>query len=250
MTDQRDRVITDPGLGPIDVDNSATLRSIDTAVEVEPDGAAYYYEPKPLVAVSDHRTIEIQTVKLSADIDPRKLQTELSLPRSPTPPRYDSGWPQADIALTTSQRPAPLRRWRVPAVLLTLLGGLLLLVLARGMAQRAANAGSAPLIAPRSVAALQAAPAHVAALAAPAAAAPSAAPSAALVASAPLPKLAPSNDPPSAQSSAQSSPARAAARSAAVSSNKPVHSSAKPSSQVSASAPLSTLTSAKPKAIY
>ncbi|MEO6602722.1 MAG: hypothetical protein ABIQ16_22755 [Polyangiaceae bacterium] len=146
MTDQRERVSTDPGIGPID-ESTATLRSIREDVEVEPDGASLYYEPKPLVAISDHRTLEMETVKLSQDIDPRKLATELSLPRSPPPPRYDSGWPQAEVVLTSSQRPAPpVRRWRVPALLFGVLVALLLLVLARSSAQRSAeqSAGSAP----------------------------------------------------------------------------------------------------------
>jgi hypothetical protein len=148
VTDQRERVSTDPGIGPIDADNTATLHSIEAAVEVEPDGASLYYEPKLLIAVSDHRTLEMQTVKLSEEIDPRKLPTELSLPRSPFPPQYDSGWPQAEVVLTTSQRPAPpRRRWRAPVVLLSVLTALLLLVLARSLAQHAAEqhaAASAP----------------------------------------------------------------------------------------------------------
>ncbi|MES1175841.1 MAG: hypothetical protein ABUL62_16085 [Myxococcales bacterium] len=144
MTDQRERVSTDPGIGPVDADNTATLRSIEAAVEVEPDGASLYYEPLPLRAVSDHRTLEMETVKLSQEIDPRKLPTEISLPRSPIPPRYDSGWPQADLVLTSSQRPAPpRRRWRVPALLFGVLVALLMLVLARSAAQHAAEQSAA-----------------------------------------------------------------------------------------------------------
>ena len=140
MTDQRERVSTDPGIGPVDADNTATLRSIEAAVEIEPDGASLYYEPLPLRAVSDHRTLEMETIKLSNEIDPRKLQTEISLPRSPIPPRFDSGWPQADIVLTSSQHPAPpRRRWRVPALLFGVLVALLMLVLARSAVQRAAE---------------------------------------------------------------------------------------------------------------
>jgi len=146
VTEQRDRVITDPGIGP--VENPSTLRSIVAAAEeVEPDGAALYYEPKPLIAISDHKTLEIATVKLSEDIDPRKLPTELRLPRSPIPPQYDSGWPQAQIALSASQPPAaPQRRWRIPAVLLTLLCALLLLVLARGLSQHESSQAAAPAV--------------------------------------------------------------------------------------------------------
>ncbi len=231
MTDQRDRVTTDPGLGPIDPDNSATLRSIENAVEVEPDGASYYFEAKPLVPVSDHRTLEMQTVKLSDEIDPRKLPTELSLPRSPTPPRYDSGWPQAEVVLTSTQRPAPLRRWRVPAVLLTLLGGLLLLVLGRAIAQRASNP-SGIAVAPQTVAAPQLAPVQpIAVLAAPAASV-SAVPSAAPVLSAAAPNA------------VHAAPAPPAV-------TKLSHASPKATLQASASTPLNASVSTKPKrAIY
>jgi hypothetical protein len=155
VTDQRERVSTDPGIGPINADNTTTLRSIEAAVEVEPDGASLYYEPGPLVAVSDHRTLEMETVKLSQEIDPRRRPTELSLPRSPIPPRFDSGWPQADLVLTSSQRPAasPPRRWRVPALLFGVLLALLMLVLARSAMHRAAaqNAAASIRIEPATV---------------------------------------------------------------------------------------------------
>ena len=147
MTDQRDRVITDPGIGPVEFDNPSTLRSMAVADEVlvaDSLGGPVYYEPKQLNAISDHKTIEIETVKLSQDIDPRKLPTELSIQRPPLVPQFDSGWPPADLVLTSSQRPmAPRRRWRVPVVLFALLGALLLLVLARSMAWRAGVDGAA-----------------------------------------------------------------------------------------------------------
>lgn len=144
MTDQRERVTTDPGIGPANPDNTATLRSIEAAVEVEPDGSSLYYEPTPLRAASDHRTLEIQTVKLSEQIDPRKLPTQLSLPRASVPPQYDSGWPQAEVVLTSSQPPsAPRRRWRVPVLLLGVLVALLLLVIARSSVRRAAEQSAA-----------------------------------------------------------------------------------------------------------
>jgi len=146
VTDQRDRVTTDPGIGPVDLDNTTTLRSIAAAaaVEVEPDGSALYYEPKPLVAYSDHKTLEIATVKLSAGIDPRKLPTELSLPRVQGSAQYDSGWPQAAIALTSSQPPQPARRaWRMPVALLAVLCALLIFALARSAARRSARQANA-----------------------------------------------------------------------------------------------------------
>jgi len=89
VTDQRNRVTTDPGLGPIDPEHHATLRSIVAADRVEEDpvadgdgsGAPVYYAPKPLHAASEHKTLELETVKISKEIDPRKLPTQLKLRR-------------------------------------------------------------------------------------------------------------------------------------------------------------------------
>ena len=75
MTD-RNRVTTDPGLGPIEREHASTLRSMTAADPIPDDeipGAPVYFEPKPLHAVSDHKTLELETVKLAKDIDPRKL---------------------------------------------------------------------------------------------------------------------------------------------------------------------------------
>jgi hypothetical protein len=139
VTDKRDRIITDPGLGPMELPGPSTLRSIESADDwssISPN-APVYYQPAPLVAVSDHRTLELETVKLSEDIDPRKLVTELRLDKVPSViPPSDSGWPP-QTALSSSQPPlGPARRWRAPAVLLAILGALLLLVLARAATRR------------------------------------------------------------------------------------------------------------------
>jgi len=142
VTEQRERVTTDPGIGPVDPNNASTLLSIESAEEVEPDGVSLYYEPQDLVPALERRSLELETVRLSAEIDPRKQPTELSL-RSPAPPQYDSGWPQAEVALTTSQRPeAPRRSRRVPLVLLSVLVALLLLVLGRAAVRRLTPQGS------------------------------------------------------------------------------------------------------------
>ncbi len=141
MTDKRERIITDPGLGPLDPPGPSTLRSLEAAeaaAALSPN-APVYYEPSPLVAVSDHKTLEVQTVKLSDDIDPRKLQTELRLDRVPSfVPPSDSFWPP-ETALSSSQPPSgPARRWRTPVVLISLLCALLLLVGARAATRRSA----------------------------------------------------------------------------------------------------------------
>ena len=93
------------------------MRSIEAAEDlasVSPN-APVYFEPAPLVAVSDHKTLEVETVKLAENIDPRKLATEMRLGRvlSSLVPPSDSNWPP-ETALTSSQPPDGLgrRRWR------------------------------------------------------------------------------------------------------------------------------------------
>ena len=166
MTDQRNRVTTDPGLGPIEPEHRSTLRSMVAADRIEPDeeqlGAPVYYEPKPLKAVSEHKTLELATVKISPDVDPRKLPTLVKMRRpvlhvlpasdpnwpSPSPlpllpPQFDSGWPPPETVLTTSQPPLVARRRSyIPLVLLALLGVTLLLVLG-GTARRRSAASAA-----------------------------------------------------------------------------------------------------------
>jgi hypothetical protein len=162
VTDPRERVTTDPGIGPVEPDSFSTMRSMVAADEAQGDGSAgrpVYYEPTPLQAPTNHKTLEIETIKLSQEIDPRKLPTELSLPRSAGAAPVDSGWPQAEVAVTTSP---PLsvqpRRWRVPALLLALLGAVLLLVLARARARLPGAEGDAPNTVQRSGVPAQQAP--------------------------------------------------------------------------------------------
>ena len=131
-----------------EADSPSTLRSIEVADEIAADTevqpAPVYYEPQPLPATSDHKTIEVETIKLADDIDPRKLPTELRLARPPSVAAPDSGWPQTDVVVVSSQpQQAPRRRWRAPLALLILFGALVVLVLARGAAQRAHAAAQA-----------------------------------------------------------------------------------------------------------
>lgn len=170
MTDQRNRVTTDPGLGPIEREHASTLRSM-RAAEPIPDeeipGTSVYFEPKPLHAVSDHKTLELETVKLAQDIDPRKLPTELKLrrpvlhvlpasdpnwpaPLSPTGvQQHDSNWPPPETTLTTSQFPVVARRRSfVPLVLLVLFVASLLLVLGARARRRSGLAVSVAPAAP------------------------------------------------------------------------------------------------------
>ena len=137
-----------PG-GASDPESPSTLRSIEVAEATSPDnespGLPVYYEPQPLVAVSDHKTIEVETVKLADEIDPRKLVTELRLARPPSVAPPDSNGPQTDVVVISSSPPlAGRRRWRTPVVLLVLFGALMLLVLARSAAQRAHAAAAPP----------------------------------------------------------------------------------------------------------
>jgi hypothetical protein len=157
VTDKREKISTDPGLGPLAPPGPSTLRSIEAAEDlssVSPN-APVYYEPAPLIAVSDHKTLEVETVKLAENIDPRKLATEMRLGRVPASlvPPSDSGWPP-ETALSTSQPPdgPGRRRWRAPLLLCALLGALLVLVLVRAAAHRSASAVDAS-IATQSIAA-------------------------------------------------------------------------------------------------
>ena len=150
MTDKREKISTDPGLGPLDPPGPSTLRSIEAAEDLSSisPNAPVYYEPAPLIAVSDHKTLELETVKLAENIDPRKLATEMRLGRVPSSlvPPSDSGWPP-ETALSTSQPPdgPGRRRWRAPLLLCALLGALMILVLARAAAHRTATAVGASL---------------------------------------------------------------------------------------------------------
>jgi hypothetical protein len=142
----------------LDPPGPSTLRSIEAAADVSSisPNAPVYYEPSPLVAVSDHRTLEVETVKLAENIDPRKLVTELRLGRvsSSLVPPSDSGWPP-ETALTSStppDSPGRLRR-RAPLVLFALLGVLLVLLVARAATRRSASAVGAPVATPAAVAA-------------------------------------------------------------------------------------------------
>ncbi len=244
MTDKREKISTDPGLGPLDPPGPSTLRSIEVAEDlssVSPN-APVYFEPAPLVAVSDHKTLEVETVKLAENIDPRKLATEMRLGRvsSSLVPPSDSGWPP-ETALTSSQPPDGLgrRRWRTPLVLVALLGALLVLVLARATARRSAaavsasGAVSASVVAPEALGAPPPAAIAVADSAAPTVAAPGTSAQPAAIA-APRPTLAPP---------AHNESTRAA-------SNARQH-SAKPNPQLVAHEPLAAPSSSKPKrAIY
>jgi len=134
------------------------LRSIEAAKDVSPidPNAPVYYEPSPLVAVSDHRTLELETVKLAENIDPRKLATEMRLGRvSPSlVPPSDSGWPPETVltSSTPPEGPGPRRR-RAPLVLLALLGVLLVLLGARAAKRRSVVAVGVPVATPAAAAA-------------------------------------------------------------------------------------------------
>lgn len=191
MTDKRERIITDPGLGPVDPPGPSTLRSLEpeVAAELSPN-APVYYEPSPLVAISDHKTLEVQTVRLSDDIDPRKQQTELRLDRVPSSvPPSDSFWPPETALASSQPPPGPVRRFRTPVVLISLLCALLVLVVARavtrhsaavaaresGIVQTVSGAGLAPVVARAlPVASVASAPVAPVAAAATAVAVPSA----------------------------------------------------------------------------
>jgi len=145
------------------------MTAADPIPEDEIPGAPVYFEPKPLHAVSEHKTLELETVKLAEDIDPRKLPTELKLRRPvlhvlpasdpnwpapspqpdaawPSPQYYDSNWPPPETVLTTSQPPlAARRRTFLPLLMFVLLAASLLLLLgARALRRTPVDAVTAP----------------------------------------------------------------------------------------------------------
>ena len=148
MRDPRARVTTDPGIGPLDpAETSATLCALAPIAPIAPaddaaepsSGAPDTAKPRLLLVPEDDR--ELATVVISGENDPRTLETQLSLPAPPRLPVSDSGWPQAEVVLMTSQRPPPMlppRHWRTPALLFALTGVLLLVALARLVSDRAA----------------------------------------------------------------------------------------------------------------
>lgn len=133
MTDPRARLTTAPGIGPLELsDTSATLCPIELSPDVTEVSTGEPSNAKPkLLVVQDGQ--ELPTVVIADEADPRKQETWLSLPRPPVQPVSDSGWPQAEVVLMTSQRPPmlPARSWRVPALLFAFAGALLLLGFAR-----------------------------------------------------------------------------------------------------------------------
>jgi len=138
----------DPFGWPVETpDKPSTLRSIEAADIVEPDEppGPVYYEPQPLHAVSNHKTIEVETVKLAQDIDPRKAPTQMSIarpPASPLPP--DSQWPQAELVAVSSQPPASARKSRMRLLGLGFLLAALALWLLRSLfAHSSANSSAA-----------------------------------------------------------------------------------------------------------
>jgi hypothetical protein len=60
-----------------------------------PEQAGIYVPPRPLASISDHRTIEVEPVRLAREIDPRRAPTELRL----TPPVRGRSWPWAFAAV-------------------------------------------------------------------------------------------------------------------------------------------------------
>lgn len=108
-----------------------------------------YVEPQPLAPVSDHKTLELETIKLASEIDPRKLPTQLSLPRPPSVAPPPDSIVQPELAVASTQPPAgPSRRWRTPLALALVLAALLVLVLARRAAMNSSGVGEAANAAP------------------------------------------------------------------------------------------------------
>jgi hypothetical protein len=63
-------------MGRLRAPGSAVSDANDIGIGPAPDHATAYVDPRPLPPTSDHRTIEDISVKLSAQIDPRRMPTQ------------------------------------------------------------------------------------------------------------------------------------------------------------------------------
>ena len=96
---------------PRDSDTVRDLPKSGRIHDTVPEQANVYVAPRPLAPTSDHRTIQVKPVLISAFADPRRAPTELRLA---APPRL---------------APPPRRmRWLIPLALLAVAFGALLAV--------------------------------------------------------------------------------------------------------------------------
>jgi hypothetical protein len=151
VTREQDLVRAPPGGSnePQDAQNGQdTLRSLDPGKPE--DASEVYVEPLPLPKVSDHKTLEVDTVKLAAEIDPRKRPTELKLGRvRRTSTANPSSHPPPDGPVTRTEAPQESKTNRNA---LAIAGVLLLCVASFLLARSLRPHFSSPAVAPQSAA--------------------------------------------------------------------------------------------------
>jgi hypothetical protein len=81
--------------------NAPTVRDLKEPVlpsDTVPEIVGLYVPPRPLPGAAEHRTLDLRSVRLSDQADPRRALTERRLVSPPKPPkrRY---WPAALVAL-------------------------------------------------------------------------------------------------------------------------------------------------------
>ncbi|HEY4159937.1 MAG TPA: hypothetical protein VGM29_17620 [Polyangiaceae bacterium] len=149
MTREQDLVRASPDASnePQDAQNGQdTLRALDP--EKPADASEVYVEPLPLPKVSDHKTLEVDTVKLAAEIDPRKRPTELKLGRvRRTSDANPSSHPPPEGPVTRTEAPSDSKTNRNA---LAIAGVLLLCVASFLLARSLRSRFSSPAVAPQS----------------------------------------------------------------------------------------------------
>ena len=66
------------------------VRQVQGTGDTIPEQANVYVPPRPLAALSEHRTMDIKAIRLAAGVDPRQAMTELKL--SAPPLKKDNTW--------------------------------------------------------------------------------------------------------------------------------------------------------------
>lgn len=224
-----------------DDSGQVTLRSLDTGLDpapTDPGVSEVYVEPQLLPKVSEHKTLEVDTVKLHDEIDPRKRPTELKLGRVRRRPVPESNPPStppegivAPAVVTDAPRPA---RWIAAGVALLLIcvAAFLFARTLRSRIAPGARGVPASAVAAPTVPAAKAAPPATARVtsapsaAKPASALPSVAQSAAAIPSAPVAPLVSAAQLPQKAGAAPraTKPTPALAHPASASDSKPKHS--------------------------
>jgi hypothetical protein len=75
--------------------NAPTVRELRPAGspgDTVPDIVGQYVPPRPLPELSDHRTIDLKSVRISAEVDPRRAPTERRLVSPPRVARGGATW--------------------------------------------------------------------------------------------------------------------------------------------------------------